>query len=363
MIRKIINTFTWLPHYLNREFSRKYRQEEVRPRHVHFCICDHFEPYANKADGKTARGLIRRWVDEYPRIAAVYPDAEGRPLKYSFFYPEEEYREADLEELAKVCRAGFGEVEIHLHHHNDTSCNLRRTLLGYKHRLHEKHGLLSRDRQGGAISYGFIHGNWALANSRPDGCWCGVNDEIKVLQETGCYADFTMPSAPSDTQTRKVNSIYYAVNNSAQPKSHDWGMDAETGSNGSGLLMVQGPLCLNWKQRKAGILPRIENGGLYGNNPPTEERVSAWIGAGVGINGAREHIFVKIYTHGAQESVMKMLFDNSGFRNMFAALQQFCTLNDIALHYASAREMANTILAIENRSSESISVMRDFRYC
>lgn len=77
--------------------------------------------------------------------------------------------------------------------------------------------------------YGFIHGNWALGNSRPDGRCCGVNNELNVLRETGCYADFTLPSFPSPTQTRKINSIYYAVNRPERPKAHDTGRDVGTG--------------------------------------------------------------------------------------------------------------------------------------
>jgi hypothetical protein len=57
------------------------------------------------------------------------------------------------------------------------------------------------------IAYGFVHGNWALCNSRPDGDWCGVNEELTVLAQTGCYADFTFPSAPSPTQPRMVNAV------------------------------------------------------------------------------------------------------------------------------------------------------------
>ncbi|MEJ7636728.1 MAG: hypothetical protein WKF75_01760 [Singulisphaera sp.] len=50
-----------------------------------------------------------------------------------------------------------------------------------------------------------------------------VNNEIDVLRETGCYADFTLPSAPSPTQTRQINSIYYASDDPRRPKSHDRG--------------------------------------------------------------------------------------------------------------------------------------------
>ena len=106
----------------------------------------------------------------------------------------------------------------------------RRRSLDFKELLADRHGLLSRDRRTGELAYGFIHGNWALDNSRPDGRWCGVNNELDVLRETGCYADFTLPSAPSPTQTRKINSLYYAVDDPAAPRSHDTGVDVGDGA-------------------------------------------------------------------------------------------------------------------------------------
>ncbi|MFC1831685.1 hypothetical protein ACFL0S_06655 [Thermodesulfobacteriota bacterium] len=39
-----------------------------------------------------------------------------------------------------------------------------------------------------------------MDNLRPPGRWCGVNNEIDILHEMGCYADFTLLSVPSDTQ-------------------------------------------------------------------------------------------------------------------------------------------------------------------
>jgi hypothetical protein len=51
--------------------------------------------------------------------------------------------------------------------------------------LHQRHGLLRKDPVTGQVLYAFIHGNWALCNSRPDGRWCGVKEEIKILLETG----------------------------------------------------------------------------------------------------------------------------------------------------------------------------------
>lgn len=347
MLTKTIATLKWLPYYYSRELSRN----STTPKHVYFCICDHFEPYWNKASAETARKRIQRWVENYPGIAEEYRDSDGAPLKYSFFYPEEEYRHEDMTELALLCHAGFGEVEIHLHHDNDTPENLRRTLIEYKKRLHEQHGLLSRDSLTGEIVYGFIHGNWALCNSRPDGRWCGVNEEIKILRETGCYADFTMPSAPSSTQTRKINSVYYALDKPGYRKSHDWGINAEVGKQHDGLLMIQGPLALDWGRRKYGLIPRIESSGLLGTYPPSPERVKLWIDAGISVKGAPEHVFVKLYTHGAQEDVMKMLFDSQGFKTLCDSLSEYCINRGIMWHYVSAKGMCDIVRKLEMNES------------
>ena len=130
--------------------------------------------------------------------------------------------------LARLCEAGLAELEIHLHHDNDTSEGLRSTLRGFADCLAREHGLLGR-RTDGRPAYGFIHGNWALDNARPDGKYCGVNDELSVLRETGCYADFTQPAAPDVSQTRTVNSLYYAVDDPRKPRSHERGLRGRGG--------------------------------------------------------------------------------------------------------------------------------------
>jgi hypothetical protein len=361
MIEKIQSTFIWAPGYLYGSLKRLV-DEKPKLKHIYFCICDHFEPYWKNADKSTARKRIQAWVEGYSKVSDRFRDSDGNLLKYSFFYPQEEYRKEDLDILSEFCKAGFGETEIHLHHDNDTSENLRRTLIDYRKRLHETHGLLSVDRVTGNVVYGFIHGNWALDNSRPDGRWCGVNNEIEVLQETGCYADFTMPSAPNITQTKKINSIYYAKGSQNKRKSHNSGIDAAVDQKGEGLLMIQGPLGLNWENKKFFLLPRIENGGLIANNPITKQRIKNWIAHGVHVKGAPEHVFVKVYTHGAQEGNIEMFFSKRGMAQLFEYLQQYTTEIGLELHFVSARECTNIILALIKGQIGSIETMRNQCY-
>ena len=171
-----------------------------------------------------------------------------------------------------------------------------------------------------------------------------------------------MPSAPSDTQTRKVNSIYYAVDDPKRPKSHDKGIDATVGVRGEGLLMVQGPLGLDWRRRKFGIFPGIENGGLMGNHGPTMERISLWADERIHVTGRPEWSFVKVYTHGAQEHVMDMLFDDGGFDSLFSGIEMIAIERKIRLHYVSAREMVNVITAAETGTTEYAPSLRESPY-
>src|SRR5437763_82726 len=88
-----------------------------------------------------AHRRLSRWLEEYPRQFGEFRDSDGRTPRNSFFYPMEEYEPEHLEALAALCRAGFGEVEIHLHHNNDTAERLRTRLLAFKEWLTERHGL------------------------------------------------------------------------------------------------------------------------------------------------------------------------------------------------------------------------------
>ncbi|WP_136807960.1 hypothetical protein [Desulfosediminicola flagellatus] len=329
--------------------------------HILFTICDHYEPYWNKVDRSTAYSRVMRWLKQYQAIAEKHTDSFGRNPKHCFFYPEEEYEAGLLEMVKEICDNGFGETEIHLHHDNDTADNLRLTLLDFKRRLAEEHGLLSVDRDTNEIKYGFIHGNWALDNSRPDGKWCGVNNEITVLQDTGCYADFTMPSAPSDTQTSTINSIYYAIDDPNTPKSHDRGRNAFAGeSQRDGLLCIQGPLAFNTHNRKFGILPRIENGRVAANSGVGVDRLKVWDRCNIHVAGRPDIVFVKLYSHGTQEKDMDFFFDKGGLDALFTNLENYCQKNEYCLHYVSARNMYNVIKGLERENSPNPQDLYDY---
>jgi len=348
----------WIFTYI-RERSKYHAPRAGQPVHLLLCIADHFEPGNGKVTPDVARQRLQRWVEDYPRLCQGFRDSDGRSPRHTFFYPIDMYVPEEVEALGELCRLGLGEVEIHLHHDGDTSENLRQTLLTFKDLLARRHGLLARHRETGALAYGFVHGNWALDNSSPDGRWCGVNNEIEILRETGCYADFTLPSAPSPTQTRKINSIYYAIDVPHQAKSHDWGTDVGKGPC-AGLMMIQGPLILNWRRRKWGIIPRIENGCLQGNQSPNIERVDDWLKARVQVPTRPDWYFVKLHTHGAPETNQRVLLGKPMVDFHLALARRAKEDPSFRFHYVTAREMYNLVRAAEAGWQGTVALARDY---
>ncbi|MBL8798795.1 MAG: hypothetical protein JNM56_33185 [Planctomycetia bacterium] len=350
----------WLGTYIA-ETPRRREPHANQDVHVLLCVADHYEPGWGDASPAVARARVYSWLRHYPRLFGDLRDSDGRPPQHTFFYPIEQYAPDLLDGLARLSRGGFGEVEVHLHHDRDTAESLRAQLLNFKDILAERHNLLSRHRDTGELSYGFIHGNWALDNARPDGCWCGVNNELDVLRETGCYADFTLPCAPAPGQTRTINSIYYAVDDPCRPLSHDTGVRAGVGPiPDDALLLIQGPLALNWQRRKWGLLPRIENGCLQANQPPTVERLRLWLRARVQVPQRPDWYFVKLHTHGATERNQEMLLGAPMLR-FHRALADYAAANPrFRFHYVTAREMYNLARAAAAGWTGSVAAARDF---
>jgi hypothetical protein len=234
-------------------------------------------------------------------------------------------------------------------------------LVRFKELLSSRPGLLPRGRDNGEVRYGFVHGNWALDNSRPDGRHCGVNNEIDVLIETGCYADFTLPSAPSLAQTRTLNRIYYAVDDPQRPKSHDRGVEIGTAPPPpNSLLLIQGPLLLDWRRRKFGLLPRMENACLQTSQPPSIERLRLWLRARVQVPSRPDWFFVKLHSHGAHEESHDVLLGEPMVRFHQALTEYAAEHPHFHYHYVTAREMYNLAKAAEAGWRGSVAAARDF---
>lgn len=322
------NAHLWLPGYLS---DRLRAAARPRPKRVWVAVADHFEPFWRNRDPALALERVRQWRERWPEIAARHRDGAGRPPRWTFFYPEEEYRAELLELLAELARAGIADVEVHIHHDGEGERDFLDRMQRFLHTLARAHGLL-RERDG-RIRFGFVHGDWALDNSLPGGRHCGLNNEISLLRDLGCYADFTMPSAPSLSQARMVNLIYWAVDDPLRPKSYDRGVPARPGGGyGGELLMIPGPLGLRWEGR---LLPRLENGEIGSHQPVTERRVRAWLNLAPRLG---QEAFLKLFAHGAQETHRRAFFAGALDR-LFDLLKNECRRRGCELRFASAWEL------------------------
>src|SRR5439155_5756038 len=116
------------------------------------------------------------------------------------------------------------------------------------------------------------------------------------LHETGCYADFTFPSAPDECQPNIVNQIYWPAGDLSRTRAYEQGERARVGQvRDDRILMIQGPLAL---ARRPGRLSwRIENAAITAKDPPTPARVRSWVAQGIGVQGREDWVFVKAHTH------------------------------------------------------------------
>lgn len=334
----------WLPAYFARSRRRPVPSAQS-PCHVFLAVCDHFEPF-HDTDKAGAMRAMADWEQAWPCIVDSFRDSSDRGPRHTFFFPIEQYDQEVLERLAAICARTGSEVEVHLHHKNDTAGTLRQKLLLGISQL-AGHGLLSRSKNG-LPNYGFIHGNWALDHSHPAGLHCGVPDELNVLLETGCYADFTFPSAPDPSQPPIINSIYRACED-GRSCSHHHGRHVEAGVvNEDGLLLVQGPLGLSWKRRKWGLFPRLENADLTGVNPPTMERFRLWMELAPHIRNGPPWLFVKLHTHGGISRNYRTLLGQPALDFYSSLSTEASSLSGFRYHFVTAREMVNLIYAVES---------------
>jgi hypothetical protein len=338
--------------------------------HLIIAVADHFEPSfsrehpATHARREEQQRCVEFWCRQYPGVVDAFRDSDGYPFRHTYFFPAEQYDKAVVEPLAEHCRAGWGEMEIHLHHGMETPDspeNTRAILCQFRDALVEL-GCLSRWDGQGLPRYAFVHGNWALANSA-DGRYCGVDEEMEILSETGCYADFTLPSANSRAQVAKINALYECTLSLRQRAPHRSGRDLQVGRPPAVFpLMVQGPLGLDFHRRRGLLrpIPSIEDGALIGTNPASMRRLALWTRAGIGIQDRPEWIFIKLHCHSMDADDTDAVLGKPA-RQFLEALTADARQHAYGIHFVTAREMTNIILAACDGKAGSPGEFRNYR--
>jgi SAM-dependent methyltransferase len=365
--RKVSRTLHWLPSYA---WQRATRRASTGPVHLIIALADHFEPAITPNHGslRAPKAIqvkrLQEWCREYPRGLNELRDHDGRPFVHSYFYPAEQYDRDIVGCLADFCHTGWGEVEVHLHHGAhapDTAENTRRTLLEFRDTLAFEHGCLSHREASELPVYAFVHGNFALANSA-GGQHCGVDSEIQILAQTGCYADLTLPPGPYyRSHITKINSLYECSLPLDRRAAHREGRSLSVGRSPAIFpLIIQGPLMLSFSRPDGKRGVRVESGVIASNNPPSLNRLQLWKQAAVTVNGRPDWLFIKLHCHGMDPRDRDVMLGRS-ICEFLSDLIEGAQSRAETLHFVTAREMVNIILAACDGREGNPGEFRDYR--
>lgn len=346
------------------------RPDVSGPAHLIIALADHFEPAIDPSDGQRRvprSEQLRRmetWTREYPRVVDQLRDHDGRPFVHTYFYPAEQYDEELVAMLAEHCHGGWGEIEIHLHHGvraPDTAENTRRTLTEFRDHLAHRHGCLAVEEGSAQPRYGFVHGSFALANSA-GGRGCGVDSEMQVLADTGCYADFTMPTGfGHPAQTAKINSVYECALPLDQAAPHRKGRDLAVGRIPTIFpLIVQGPLIADIAATLRSGRPVLDNGAVTAPVPMSLSRLALWKKAGIHVEGRPDWLFIKLHCHSMDPTQQEAVL-GTAFRSFLEEFVTGANERKETLHFVSTREMVNILLAACEGREGNPGDYRDYR--
>ena len=330
--------------------------------HIMFAFVDHFEPGHGGADSARQSERVKAWACNYPALAGKHRDSDGFHPKHTFFFPPHYDTNDNLQQIVNLCSHGYGEIELHLHHDRmspwpDDNLSLKKKIVDTIESF-SRYGVFCLPN--GERKFGFIHGDWALANSRHGGKHCGVNDELSILEEAGCYADFTFP-VNNEAQPKLANTILYARSNPQFPKGYNrTALPAQVGvENPAGLMLVQGILglrCRSWVHK---FKPGIEQSNIGARDYPFKSRIDYWVNKAIHVKGKPDWVFVKVHTHGAIERDWDVLLGKP-CDDMYSYMES--KYNDgarFAIHYVSAREMYNIIRAAMDGKGGNPNLYRD----
>lgn len=364
-LTKLKQNLPWLMRYPFARAGDVFGERFDGQRHIIFTVANHFEPSWKAQGFHDLPNQIRRlndWHKMARNTGEAVLDADGTKFRHTNFYPAEQYFPELLEIMAEMQSDGLGEVEIHLHHgveKPDTAENLRKQLVEFRDILAEKHRCLSKFDGDDLPRWAFVHGNLALGNSC-GGKYCGVDDEVQILAETGCYVDMTLPSAPDETQVPMLNTIYECGLPLNEPIPHRKGQNVVVfGKKPQLPLIFTGPLVFNWTRRIKGLpVPRLDDGALVHNQPMDIARFNRWTNANITVKGRPEWVFVKLYCHGFFDHDQEACIGEGAKRFFNEIIENGEKTGQYKVHFASAREAFNMVsAAIDGKKG----VPNDFR--
>jgi hypothetical protein len=123
-------------------------------------------------------------------------------------------------------------------------------------------------------------------------------------------------------------------------------------------MIVQGPLLVDFT-RKGRV--GIENGSITKANPLTVTRLALWKKAAVRIEGRPDWLFIKLHCH-SMDPHQKDAVLGEPMRHFLKELVQGAVARNETLHFVSAREMVNIILAACDGHEGNPGEYRDYKF-
>jgi hypothetical protein len=163
-------------------------------------------------------------------------------------------------------------------------------------------------------------------------------------------------------QIAKINSVYECSLPLDQASPHREGHDLAVGRRPEILpLMIQGPLVTDLRRTLNSLRPILENGAITGPNPPSMHRHSLWKQADIHVNGRPDWLFIKLFCHSMNPNQKDSVIGDS-FRGFLSQLVGGATERKETLHFVTAREMTNILMAACDGREGNPGDYRDYRF-
>jgi hypothetical protein len=185
---------------------------------------------------------------------------------------------------------------------------------------------------------------------------------MQILSETGCYADFTLPAVPHQAQVPRINAIYQCGRPLNERAPHRSGPDLRAGVTPTLPLLFTGPLVLDWRRRFHGLpIPRVDDGVLAANWPLDQARLHRWRSARISVRGRSEWVFIKLYCHGFFPFDQSTVIGEALRRFLGQLLDLGARTGQFKVHFATAREAFNIVMAAVDGHGGEPGLYRDYR--
>jgi hypothetical protein len=104
----------------------------------------------------------------------------------------------------------------------------------------------------------------------------------------------------------------------------------------------------------------VDNGALTGRNAPSLSRLRLWKEAGIVVRGRPDWLFIKLHCH-SMDPTQKAAVMGEPMRQFLQGLVEGAEERHEILHFVSAREMVNIILAACDGREGNPGEYRDYR--